>query len=203
MPARLVILALLLSLLTLAGCGSIRMQGPFANDPLTGGLDVSTSHLLQVTLPAGMQRYSSHGFLLSGTMSPAGLEVLRGSVDSAQTSQTLFAALQGQGWQLRLNLQKGRRILQVYDNGQDMAVLHYRPQAALTILEIWRSSRMADGAALDIFVPDNPDNNTSDSYTEMPGETYPPLPAEVLDDDTPKPGQVEEWGDTAMQERML
>ena len=64
MPARLVILALLFALWVLPGCGGIRVKGPFANDPLTGGMDTASSQLLDIRLPAGMQRYSSHGFTL-------------------------------------------------------------------------------------------------------------------------------------------
>ena len=78
----LVIIALLALLATLSGCATIGLENPFSNDPLTGGTDTTTSLLLGVPTPAGMQRYGSHGFQDFGPGGGRqGLEVLRGKVD--------------------------------------------------------------------------------------------------------------------------
>lgn len=207
MPARLVILPLLLSLCILPACGGIRVKGPFANDPLTGGVDTASSRLLGISLPAGMQLYSSHGFMLSDSMTPTGLEVLRGEVDTDQAAQHMHTGLQSQGWHLRMNIRKGRRLTQVYDNGQELSVLHFRPQVAFTIMEIWRGTRLENGAGNAIFteIPfgGTGDTGSSDGLVDIPGETFLPLQDEPPPAERPKPGHVESWGDGPIQEREL
>lgn len=62
-------------------------------------------------------------------------------VDASQAAQSLFAAMQGQGWQLRLSLRKGDRAVYVYEKGATLAVLTFRRQTVMTILEIWSGNR--------------------------------------------------------------
>lgn len=145
----LVILVLLAVLATIQGCASIGLENPFSNDPLTGGTDASTSQLLGVPVPAGMQRYASHGFQDFGPGGGRqGLEVLRGQVNTAFAAQIMYSGLQSQGWQLRLALRKGTRAVYVYDRGAAMAVLTFESQAVLTIMNIWTGDRLPDGAPL-------------------------------------------------------
>ncbi|MFT4300311.1 MAG: hypothetical protein QM579_01010 [Desulfovibrio sp.] len=145
----LVILALLSLLATLPGCASIGLENPFSNDPLTGGTDTTTSLLLGVPTPAGMQRYGSHGFQDFGPGGGRqGMEVLRGQVDTGFAAQIMYSGLQGQGWQLRMALRKGARAVYVYDRGATMAVLTFESQTMLTVLNIWVADRLPDGAAL-------------------------------------------------------
>ena len=196
------ILALLASAVLLAGCASMGIENPFANDPLTGGVDTTTSALLNVPLPAGLQRYASHGY---STTSPGGgregLEVLRGNVNAGACALEIFSALKSHGWQLRLALHKADHMLEVYEKGTEMAVLTFRSQAVLTILEIWLGQRLPDGATLEL---PQEDPGVSGGGAELAGEEYGPL------DDAgessggsapaPKPGTVEQWG---VEERAL
>ena len=145
----LVIIALLALLATLSGCASIGLENPFSNDPLTGGTDTTTSLLLGVPTPAGMQRYGSHGFQDFGPGGGRqGLEVLRGKVDTGFAAQIMYSGLQSQGWQLRLALRKGARAVYVYDRGATMAVLSFDSQTLLTVLNIWVADRLPDGSPL-------------------------------------------------------
>ena len=145
----LVIIALLALLATLSGCATIGLENPFSNDPLTGGTDTTTSLLLGVPTPAGMQRYGSHGFQDFGPGGGRqGLEVLRGKVDTGFAAQIMYSGLQSQGWQLRLALRKGTRAVYVYDRGATMAVLSFDSQTLLTVLNIWVADRLPDGSPL-------------------------------------------------------
>lgn len=206
MRRTLVTLALGLLFAAATGCASLGVGSPFNNDPLTGGAAAGVSQLLDVPLPVGMERYASHGYLAYGADgSREGLETLRGNVDASQTAQSLFTALQSQGWQLRLSLRKGDRAVYVYEKGPALAVLAFRRQTVLTILEIWSGSRLPDGASLSLPGSESP-------APELPGEEYPPLDnngaAEPAASPRPAPGTTEEWGSgTAgsggLQERSL
>lgn len=206
MRRTLVTLALGLVFAAATGCASLGVSNPFANDPLTGGAAAGTSHLLDVPLPAGLERYASHGYLTYGADGGRqGLETLRGNVDASQAAQSLFTALQSQGWQLRLSLRKGDRAVYVYEKGPALAVLAFRRQTVLTILEIWSGNRLPDGAGLSLPDAQSP-------ATELPGEEYPPLGAGGAPDSgaspRPAPGTTEQWGNGAassggLQERSL
>lgn len=197
------LVTLVLGLLLAAAQGCAAVGGnPFSNDPLTGGVDAASSHLLGVPLPAGMQRYASHGYTNYGAAgNREGLETLRGNVDAAQAAQSMFTALQAQGWQLRLSLRKGDRSLYLYDKGNSVAVLVFRRQTVLTILEIWTGDRLSDGSALSL-------PGAAESHVELPGEEYPPASGEA-EQSAPAPGTTEQWGggDAAssggLQERAL
>ena len=149
----LVIIALLALLATLSGCATIGLENPFSNDPLTGGTDTTTSLLLGVPTPAGMQRYGYYqGRQQELQAGPGGgrqgLEVLRGKVDTGFAAQIMYSGLQSQGWQLRLALRKGTRAVYVYDRGATMAVLSFDSQTLLTVLNIWVADRLPDGSPL-------------------------------------------------------
>lgn len=195
------ILALLVSAVLLPGCASMGLENPFSSDPLTGGVDTSTSALLNVPLPAGLQRYSSHGYsATSPTGGRQGLEVLRGNVNAGACAMELFTALRSHGWQLRLALHKDDHMLQVYEKGAEMAVLSFRSQAMLTILEIWAGERLPDGATLEMPLED-----TGAGGTELAGEEYGPLNGAEESSGggsstAPRPGTVEQWG---VEERSL
>ncbi|WP_022654923.1 hypothetical protein [uncultured Desulfovibrio sp.] len=183
-------------ILAAQGCAPMGVGNPFSNDPLTGGADTASSQLLGVPLPAGMQRYASHSYMNYGVDGGReGLETLRGNVDATQAAQSMFTALQGQGWQLRLSLRKGDRSLHVYDKGNSLAVLAFRRQTVLTILEIWTGGRLPDGSALSL--PD-----AAESGAELPGEEYPPLSDETGQSNStppPAPGPTEQWGGSGDQ----
>ena len=187
----------------LSGCASMGLENPFANDPLTGGVDTATSTLLNVPLPAGLQRYSSHGYSATNASGAReGLEVLRGRVNAGATAMELFSALKSHGWQLRLALHKEDHMLQVYEKGAEMAVLTFRSQAVLTILEIWVGQRLPDGATLDMPVQSE---DTGEDGVELAGEEYGPLDGSGSSEassgaSAPAPGTVEQWG---VQERSL
>ena len=152
---------------------------------------VTSSQLLNVPLPSGMQRYASHGYMNYGADGEReGLETLRGNVDASRAAQSMFTALQSQGWQLRLSQRKGDRSLYVYDKGNSLAVLAFRRQTVLTILEIWVGSRLPDGSALSL-------PGGSDSGAELSGEEYAPLGNESgqsTPTPPPVPGTTEQWG---------
>lgn len=158
----LVILVLLSLLATLPGCASIGLENPFSNDPLTGGTDTTTSQLLGVPTPAGMQRYGAHGFQDFGPGGGRqGLEVMRGQVDTGFAAQIMYSGLQGQGWQLRMALRKGARAVYVYDRGPTMAVLTFESQTVLTVLNIWVADRLPDGAPLPMQDAANTGNSSA------------------------------------------
>lgn len=196
------ILALLLGAGSLLqGCASLGVGAPFANDPLTGGVDTGTSALLNVPLPAGLQRYASHGYsAMNADGGREGLEVLRGRVNAGAVAMELFTALKSHGWQLRLSLRKEDRLLEVYEKDGEMAVLTFRSQAMLTILDIWLGRRLADGATLQMPVDDA---GLSGGGAELVGEEYGPLNGSgesgagggaSSTTTAPAPGTVEEWG---------
>ena len=199
------ILALLISASgLLPGCASMGLENPFSTDPLTGGVDTGTSALLNVPLPAGLQRYSSHGYTTTGAGGAReGLEMLRGRVNAGATAMELFMALKSHGWQLRLALHKEDHLLQIYEKGTEMAVLTFRGQGALTILEIWAGQRLPDGATLEMPV-DEP--GLGDGGAELAGEEYGPLDGAssgggaASGGSSAAPGTVEQWG---VEERAL
>ena len=198
------ILALSLGALgLLSGCASMGLENPFANDPLTGGVDTATSSLLHVPLPAGLQRYSSHGYTATNAAGAReGLEVLRGHVNAGAAAMEIFSALKSHGWQLRLALHKESHMVEVYEKGAEMAVLTFRSQAMLTIIEIWVGQRLPDGATLEM--PVQPEDS-AESGVELTGEEYGPLddsgsPAGSSGASAPAPGTVEQWG---VEERSL
>ncbi len=206
MRRTLVTLVLGLLFAAATGCASFGVGNPFSNDPLTGGTAAGVSQLLDVPLPVGMERYASHGYLTYAVDGGReGLETLRGNVDASRAAQSLFTALQSQGWQLRLSLRKGDRAVYVYEKGTTLAVLAFRRQTVLTILEIWSGSRLPDGASLSLPGSESP-------TAELPGEAYPPLDttgaAEPAASPRPAPGTTEQWGGSAtgsggLQERSL
>ena len=166
----LVIIALLALLATLSGCATIGLENPFSNDPLTGGTDTTTSLLLGVPTPAGMQRYGSHGFQDFGPGGGRqGMEVLRGKVDTGFAAQIMYSGLQSQGWQLRLALRKGARAVYVYDRGSTMAVLSFDSQTLLTVLNIWVADRLPDGSPLPMQDAANTGSASSDGSGGMGG----------------------------------
>lgn len=171
------------------------IQNPFANDPLTGGTDTTTSSLLDINLPTGLQRYSSHSFLqTSANGSKEGLETLRCSINANTIALDMFNNLKAQNWQMRMFQRKGQRALYLYQKDADYAALVFRPQGALTILEIWRGPQLADGAQLSFapaFTP-NDENEVS-----IAPEEYGPL-------EKNKPiGPEERWGNNKLEERDL
>ena len=189
MPRPLVILTLCCALGLVSGCAD-GLRNPFSNDPLTGGADVSTSRLLGVPTPAGMQRFPSHGYETAGTAGSEGLEVLRGDADPGFAAQIMYTGLQGQGWQLRLALRKSGRAVYVYERGQSLAVLTLHRETLGTVLEIWTGARLPDGAALP--APAAPEAGASNPAAEDAG-SYPPGAGGM--DTTPKPGAtVRTWG---------
>lgn len=183
-----VTIVLALVLLAGQGCAQLGLDSPYSRDPLTGGEDTSTSQLLQVKLPAGMQRYSSHGRQEQGSAGTQGLEVLRGSGNMNQAIQFMYTVMSAKGWKLRLNSQVQDRAINVYWSTPRFAVLAFRKQGTMTILEIWVGTRLADGAT-PVFA------NSGDGYGsgqgrpgrsgrggsantnvgELPGEEYSPL----------------------------
>ncbi|MDE5879255.1 MAG: hypothetical protein K2G99_04420 [Desulfovibrio sp.] len=187
----------------LSGCASMGLENPFSSDPFTGGVDTSTSALLNVPLPAGFQRYASHGYsATTATGGREGLEVLRGNVNAGAAAMELFSALKSHGWQLRLALHKAEHMLEVYEKGGEMAVLTFRSQAVLTILEIWLGQRLPDGATLEMPVESH---DEGESGVELAGEEYGPLDeggssAPASGANAPAPGTVEQWG---VEERSL
>lgn len=181
-------LALILTI-SICGCSSLGIQTPFGNDPLTGGQDATTSLLLGVPIPAGMQRYPSHGYTSTGVDGQTqGLETYRGNVDSNYAATTMFNGLQSAGWHLRMQNRKGDRAVYVYQKGKSLADIVFHRQGILTIMEIWESARLEDGMSL--LRPDEENSTPS-----LAGEEYGPL-------DEPKPrGQSESWGNKNLEEK--
>ncbi len=177
--------------LPLAGCAQMSIENPFTSDPLTGGQNATTSILLGVPLPAGMQRYASHGYISPGmTGQRQGLETYRGNVDSAAAAMTMNSGLASAGWNLRMQNRKGDRAVHVYENGKNMAAIVFHRQGILTIMEIWQSPRLEDGASM--LRPE--EENITPSIA---GEEYGPLNAPV----PALPGKTESWGSKNLEEK--
>ncbi|MDR0816318.1 MAG: hypothetical protein LBN28_02840 [Desulfovibrio sp.] len=194
-----VLAALVLGLTVAAaqGCANLGVGNLFSNDPFTGGSDAATSRLLDVTLPPGMKGYPSHSYQTSGADGGReGLETLRGDVDPEQAAQSLYSSLSAQGWQMRLSLRKGDRSVYLYDKANALAILVFRRQTFMTILEIWTGGHLQDGAALNLSGENGP-------QTELPSETW---PAGNANSDPQSPGATEHWGEkngSGIQERNL
>ena len=148
MQRPLVILAVTLLAALMAGCSSMEISNPFTNDPLTGGVDTGKSQLLAVSTPAGMQRFPTHGYQTPGTGGTQGLEIFRGDVDMGFAAQVMYNGLQSQGWHLRQAQRKGVRGVYVYERGSSIATLTIEREAVGTVLAIWATDRMPDGATL-------------------------------------------------------
>lgn len=180
--------------LALAACAPLGIEGPFRNDPLTGGINASISELLNITLPAGLQRYPSHGFVRIGENGrKEGLETFRGNMDGVAANLNIFNSLHQKGWQLRLSLRKGDRSIAIYENAGELALVAFHRQGMLTILEIWAGPRLGDGAVLSA-----PGGNMEDEpESSIAGEEYGPI-----DGRESKEGVVEKWGG-GLEEREL
>lgn len=186
-----ILLLALAGALPLAGCSQMAMENPFTSDPLTGGQNATTSILLGVPIPAGMQRYASHGYISSGMMGERkGLETYRGNVDQGAAAMTMNSGLASAGWNLRMQNSKGDRAIHVYENGKNMAAIVFHRQGILTIMEIWQSPRLEDGAAM----PRPEEENITPSIA---GEEYGPLNAPV----PATPGKTESWGNKNLEEK--
>lgn len=143
---KLIILSALFVFL-LSGCANLGIRQPFANDPLTGGVDAGESLLLHVQLPLGLQRYPSHSKIAEGSR-PEGLETLRGYVEQNACTMSFYDRLKAAGWQLRMRQSFGYRAVYVYQKGNELAALAFHRQGMLTIIEIWTGPRLADNSVL-------------------------------------------------------
>lgn len=158
----------------LAGCSALEsgeFSNPFPANPFTGGEPVGTSRLLGLSVPGGMELYASHGFEGSAQDgSSQGLEVMRGYISAPEAASYMFSGMRGQGWNLRQSVSRESQSLQVYEKGDRMATILMRPQAALTIMEIWTGPRLPDGSVLQNRHDFSPD-------TSISPEVYPPIGA--------------------------
>jgi hypothetical protein len=174
---RTVVFILTLTLAMIQGCNNLVVRNPFPDDPLTGGSEAATSRLLDIPLPLGMERYSTHGYQTYGVHGGReGLETLRGNIDMFSAALSVHSSLAVQGWHLRLSLRKGDRIVQVYERGNALALLNFRRQTVMTILEIWTGGRLVDGAMPNLV--DGRDGQPSSDRNSL----------------VPAPGSVEKWG---------
>lgn len=196
-----VILAVTLLAALMAGCSTVNISNPFTNDPLTGGVDTGASQLLGVSVPAGMQRFPTHGYQTMGASGPQGLEIFRGDVDMGFAAQIMFNGLKGQGWQLRMAQRKGIRSVYVYERGSAVATLTLERETVGTLLAIWVADRMPDGATLPMQENtgasgyggsggsgSSGSSGGSSGYTESNGGSSGGM------NSTPKPGFTESWG---------
>ncbi len=185
MSRLLVILAL--CLVPLGGCAEMHLRNPFSSDPLTGGENVGTSHLLTLSVPAGMQLFPTHG---STAADGGGMEIYRGWVDMNSVAQYMYSGMQGQGWNIRLARRKDSRAVYVYERASTLAVLTVERTTLGTLLCIWTGERLPDGAVpLQEAVP--PATGEGSDPENSSGTTH-------------QPGTVETWGDPgAVQERSL
>ena len=163
---------LYLLLLSSALCACVLQgQNLYTNDPLTGGKDASSSQLLHIPLPAGLQYYPSHG-KISGGGRKEGLEVFRGHVDQEDCGSSFYARLRQAGWQLRMFERAGDRAIYVYQKDNELATLLFQAQGMLTIVQVWAGPRLADNATIS-------DPGVSDeAYSSLPGETFGPADKE-------------------------
>lgn len=170
----------------LGGC-VIPGQTSYINDPLTGGVDASSSNMLHIPLPAGLQYYPSHS-KISGGVRKEGLEVWRGYIDQNAAIRQIYQNMKQRGWHVRLMQNAGARALCVYQKDNELAAIAFQKQGALTIVQIWLAPRLADNAEPLGGVEEEPLNS-------IVGEEYPPA-----DKGSESTGKVETWG---VQEREL
>lgn len=179
---RLLALLLLCLFPLLPGCAQMGIQAPFANDPLTGGVNATQSLLLHVPLPPGLQRYPSHSNIPGGS-GREGLETLRGYVDQSSCAMSLYNSLKSAGWQMRMYQRHGYRAIYIYQKNDVLAALVFHRQGMLTVLEIWAGTRLADNAGLS---PGQQYEDDEPLKSIAPEEYGPASKAE--------PGAVETWG---------
>lgn len=153
---RLLVTCVLLGGLAGSGCADMGISNPFAGSTpaiTNNGVEVAQSDLLGIALPLGMRRFPSHGYRISGLNGGEGLEVLRGTIGSADLLSSLHTGLSAQGWNLRSCWRKDGRLLCVYENQLRVAVIRIASQAMLSVLEIWVGARLPDGSPLNIPAP--------------------------------------------------
>lgn len=167
-------LFLLLACIALCGC-VIPGQSAYVNDPFTGGVDSSTSRLLNISMPGGLQLYPSHS-RLGGGARIEGLETWRGHVDESVCARQLYDRLVQAGWQMRMSQTAGSRAIYVFEKNDTMAAITFQAQGMLTILHIWGGARLGDGAA---FMK----SHENEPLVSLPGEEY-----------APATGTEERWG---------
>lgn len=193
-------ISLLLSCqILLCGCSWLHSQAGYRNDPFTGGINTGTSELLNVPLPAGLQRYVSHGYSSFTTNGREGLETLRGNINSKATALAMFNTLNSSGWQLRMSARKGERAVYLYEKNMEYALLSFHPQGLLTIIEIWAGPRLPDGATLSL-----PPTLEEDNLPSIVGEEYGPMEDSQNVSGGSSRGKVETWGQSsAIEEKEL
>lgn len=185
--------ALCLALALCQGCfGSF--QNPFSHDPLTGGVNSERSVLLDIPFPAGMQTYPSHGYVDSSTLE--GLETLRGYVNPNAAALAFYNNLTANGWRLLTRPRKGDRAVYLYRRDEKYAVLTFRKQGALTIIEIWVGDTLPPGSG---FSPplETPAAPPVISHDAREGEEYGPIGHHAG-----TPAEEEKFGST-LEEREL
>lgn len=181
-------LGAILCALLLGGCSFFAPASNYNTNPLTGGVDTNTSALLNISLPQGLQCYPTHGFITNGAQGDKeGLEILRGNVNVSSAAQSLYDTLKSHGWQLVGALRKDSRALYLYQKQGEYAVLAFRRQGMLTVIEIWHGASLPPGAEL-------PDASSANDVSIAP-EEYGPIET--------SPGQQteEKWG--GLEEREL
>ena len=170
-------------------------------------MDAGKSQLLGVSIPAGMQRFPTHGYQTAGTGGAQGLEIFRGDADMGFVAQIMFSGLQSQGWHLRMAQRKGVRGVYVYERGSTVATLTVERETVGTVLAIWVADRMPDGATLPMQENtgasgygggSNSGGSGTSGYSESTG-------GGGGMNSSPKPGFTETWGGNkgGLQERNL
>lgn len=173
----------------LGGCANLGLPQPFNNDPLTGGVDASQSLLLQIPIPAGLQRYPSHSSI-NGAGRREGVETLRGYVDQTVCATSFYTSLKQAGWQLRMYQRLGQRAVYIYQKGNEIVCLVFKEQGALTIVEIWLGARLVDNTQLTFAQP-----RSETTLKSLPGDEYGPIT-----ESQGTPAVEEKWG---VEERAL
>lgn len=182
-------------MLCLAGCNLF--GGKISNDPFTGGVNISTSNLLDIPLPAGLQIYPSHGFIQNINGAKQGLETLRGYINLQDTARSLFNTLKANGWQLRAACRKGEKAFYLYQKAGEYCAITFRPQGALLILEIWRGQTLPEDAQ-PTFAPYPA--LEEEGHNSIAPEEYGALTPGAKDETSP----AENWGNSGqLEEREL
>lgn len=179
-------LFLIFWIIPLSGCGMVGSDNFLGADPVTGGVDASTSILADIPLPNGLQRYPEHGFINMGSNSNRqGLEILRGPVNSISAATQLFNTLKSLGWQLLAAQRKKSRAFYLYSKDSEYLAITFHAQGSLTVANIWRADRLPEGAEL-------PHSSApEENQTSILPEEYGPL----QEGETSSPAPIiEKWG---------
>ncbi len=140
---RIFYIIMLITAISLSGCAG--MDNPFAQKP-SNPEEVAYSQFNDIPVPKDMAPDTTRSFInYASDGSKTGLETLEGKIDPLTLSRVMINNMTRDGWHLRSTSSGAAKHMQLYERDTRYAVIYYYAQSFSNAMEIWISSKLADG----------------------------------------------------------